>query len=90
MKTAIIHARVELDTKAEAERVLRKLGMSPTEAIRIFYTQICLRGGLPFPVQVPSQLTSDTLAKSRHGEDVQECDDCGDRALRIMCRHVSV
>jgi len=72
MKTAIIHARVEPDTKAKAEGVLRKLGMTPTEAIRIFYTQICLKDGLPFAVEIPSQLTSDTLARSQRGDDVEE------------------
>ena len=72
MKTAIIHARVEPETKAKAEGILRRLGMTPTEAIRIFYSQICLKNGLPFPVEIPNQLTSDTLAKSRKGEDVEE------------------
>ena len=72
MKTAIVHARVEPDTKAEAERVLRALGMTPTEAIRVFYAQICLQGGLPFAVKVPNERTRETLARSRRGEDVRE------------------
>ncbi|MFC1461795.1 type II toxin-antitoxin system RelB/DinJ family antitoxin [Verrucomicrobiota bacterium] len=73
-KTAIIHARVEPRTKNKAEGVLRKLGMSPTEAIRLFYTQICLRGGLPFPVLVPNELTERTLDKSKKNKDVQSFD----------------
>lgn len=72
MKTAIIHARIEPQTKQRAEGVLRKLGLTPTEAIRIFYRQISLRGGLPFPVEIPNKLTSSTLEKSRQGEDIQE------------------
>ncbi len=70
-KTAIIHARVEPGTKKKAESVLKKLGISPTEAIRLFYRQICLRGGLPFPVLIPNDLTKKTLAKSAKGEDVE-------------------
>jgi len=70
-KTAIIHARVEPGTKKKAEGVLKKLGMSPTEAIRLFYRQICLRGGLPFPVLIPNDLTKKTLGKSAKGEDVE-------------------
>ena len=70
-KTAIIHARVEPGTKKKAEGVLKKLGMSPTEAIRLFYRQICLRGGLPFPVLIPNDLTKKTLDKSAKGEDVE-------------------
>ena len=70
-KSAVIHARVEPRTKRKAEGVLRKLGMSPTEAIRLFYRQICLRGGLPFPVLIPNDLTKATLDKSAKGEGVQ-------------------
>ncbi|MFH0789154.1 MAG: type II toxin-antitoxin system RelB/DinJ family antitoxin [Pseudomonadota bacterium] len=72
MKTAIIHARIEPQTKQRAEGVLRKLGLTPTEAIRIFYRQISLRGGLPFPVEIPNKLTSFTMEKSRQGEDIQK------------------
>ena len=73
-KTAIIHARVEPRTKKKAEGVLRKLGMSPTEAIRLFYTQICLRGGLPFRVLIPNDLTKETLDRSAKGQDVESFD----------------
>ena len=77
-KTAIIHARVEPRTKKMAESVLKKLGMSPTEAIRLFYTQICLRQGLPFPVLVPNELTEQTLEKSRNNECVTTFDTLDD------------
>lgn len=73
-KTAIIHARVAPRTKKKAEGVLRKLGMSPTEAIRLFYKQICLRGGLPFPVLIPNDLTKETLDKSSKGEGIKTFD----------------
>jgi DNA-damage-inducible protein J len=72
MKTSAVHARIEPQTKEKAEEILRSLGLTPTEAIRIFYKQISLRGGLPFPVAIPNKLTASTLEKSRRGEDVQE------------------
>lgn len=72
MKTSAVHARIEPQTKEKAEEILRSLGLTPTEAIRIFYKQISLRGGLPFPVAIPNKLTALTLEKSRRGEDVQE------------------
>jgi DNA-damage-inducible protein J len=72
MKIAIIHARIEPNTKRNAESMLRTLGLSPTEAIRMFYRQITLRGGLPFAVIIPNKQTAATLKKSRHGEDVEE------------------
>jgi len=72
MKTSAVHARIEPKTKEKAEGILRSLGITPTEAIRIFYKQISLRGGLPFTVAIPNKLTASTLEKSRRGEDVQE------------------
>ena len=74
MKTAVIHARIEPNTKLLAEGILHKIGISPTEAIRIFYRQITLRGGIPFAVEIPNKLTTSTLKKSRCGEDVTEFD----------------
>ncbi len=53
---------------------MRKLGMSPTEAIRLFYSQICLRGGIPFRVLIPNNLTKETLGKSAKGQDVESFD----------------
>ncbi len=72
MKSAIVHARIEPQIKRQAEGVLHGLGLSPTEAIRIFYRLITLRRGLPFSVTMPNECTTKTLEKSRHGEDVQK------------------
>ena len=74
MKTAMVHARIEPDTKRSAEGVLRRLGISPTEAIRIFYRQITLRNGLPFAVHVPTKRTAATLRKSQGGQGVEPFD----------------
>ena len=74
MKTSIIHARIEPQIKRNAEGVLHKLGLSPTEAIRMFYRQITLRGGLPFAVVIPNALTASTLEKSRHGKEIETFD----------------
>ena len=72
--SAVVHARVEAQTKKQAERVLRKLGMTPTEAIRLYYTQVALHGGIPFPVRIPNKRTRDTLRKSGKGQEVESFD----------------
>ncbi len=74
MKTATIHARINPDTKAKAETILHQLGMTPTEAIRLFYAQITLQNGLPFAVTIPNNLTAATLTKSYRGEDIEAFD----------------
>jgi len=78
MKTAVIHARIEPQVKSQAEEVLHSLGISPTDAIGIFYRQITLRRGLPFAVSIPNARTAATLAKSRRGEDLEAFDSLDD------------
>lgn len=73
-KTETIHARIEPKTKKKAEKVLKRLGMSPTEAIRIFYNQISLCNGIPFPIRIPNSTTQKTLEKSARNEDIQSFD----------------
>jgi DNA-damage-inducible protein J len=53
VKETYVRARVDADLKADSEDVLRQLGMSTTEAIRLFLAQIRLRRGLPFPIELP-------------------------------------
>jgi DNA-damage-inducible protein J len=70
MKTAAIHSRIEPETKLKAEGILRKLGLSPTEAIRLFYTQITLQNGLPFSISIPNAETVQALEDSRSGRNL--------------------
>jgi len=72
MKTATIRARTEPSLKADAERVFRKLGISSSEAINLFYSQVRLRKGLPFPVEIPIAVTRQTFEKTDRGEDLHE------------------
>lgn len=54
MKDAVVRARIDAGLKQDAEDVLDSLGMSTTEAIRIFLTQVKLRKALPFVISLPS------------------------------------
>lgn len=64
-KTDTIRARVEPDLKREAESLFKRLGLSPTEAIRLFYRQVTLRRGLPFEVKVPNETTRKAMQEAR-------------------------
>ena len=72
MKTATIRARTEPRLKADAERIFRKLGISSSEAINLFYAQVRLRKALPFAVKIPNALTRETFEKTDRGEDLHE------------------
>ncbi len=74
MKTAVLHTRIDPKLKTQAEAVFEEIGLSSSDAIRIFYKQVVLRKGLPFDVSIPNKETAETLAKSRRGEDVETFD----------------
>ena len=67
-KTEFIRARVEPELKYQAEEILSKLGLSPTDAITLFYVQVTLHGGLPFEVRIPNTETMDALRQARSQE----------------------
>ncbi len=77
-KTEMIHARIEPRLKKRAEKVFQELGLTATEAIRMFYRQVDLRGGIPFAVQIPNKETAETLRKAEAGEDVFDAEDMND------------
>jgi DNA-damage-inducible protein J len=74
-RTATVRARVEPRLKAEVDRLLDHLGLTTTEAITIFYNQIRLRRGLPFPVEIPNAATRQTFEATDRGEGLNAYED---------------
>jgi len=70
-KSKMIRARVEPALKHDAEAVLDKLGMTPTEAITLFYKQVTLYRGLPFPVRIPNAATRRALRAACSRKDIE-------------------
>jgi DNA-damage-inducible protein J len=73
-KSEMIRARVEPALKHRAEAVLDKLGMTPTEAITLFYKQVTLYRGLPFPVRIPNAATRRALREARSRKGIESFD----------------
>ena len=70
-QSAVVHARIDQATKAATEKVLDSLGMTPTEAIRLFYRQIAIRKSFPLELHVPNKLTASVLSKSDKNQDIE-------------------
>jgi DNA-damage-inducible protein J len=70
-KSETIRARVEPGLKHDAEAVLDKLGMTPTEAITLFYKQVTLYRGLPFPIRMPNATTRKALQEARSRRNIE-------------------
>jgi len=65
MKEAVVRARVSIDLKSEAEEVFEELGLTTTEAIRLFLSQVRLRRGLPFHVTLPGESNDLLVGRSK-------------------------
>jgi DNA-damage-inducible protein J len=63
-KTLMIHARIDPKLKKSAESVFSEIGISTTEAIRLFLKQVELHKGLPFPVSIPNEQTIAAMAEA--------------------------
>ena len=53
--TTAVYARIDTNLKENAESILSQLGISPSGAIQMLYSQIVLRGGMPFDLRLPSK-----------------------------------
>jgi len=82
-RTAMVNARTERELKKEVEGILQSLGMSTTEAINIFFRQVKLRRGLPFPVEIPNDETLKVFQDSEEGKGLVECKDADDMFNRL-------
>lgn len=67
-KTAKVNARVEPKLKEDAERVLDALGLSTTDAIRVFFKQIVHFRGIPFDVRLPNRTTRKAMEQARKSQ----------------------
>jgi DNA-damage-inducible protein J len=74
-KTASVSVRVRPELKARAEKIFEQLGLSPTDAITMFYSQVSLRQGIPFPVEIPNAATMKAIKDADAGIDVHKVND---------------
>ncbi len=66
-KTTPVYARIDSSLKERAEEILAKLGITPSSLIQMLYSQVILREGVPFElnlgIQAPKALGSMTRAE---------------------------
>ncbi len=70
-KTTTISVRIDPETKKGAELVFKKLGLTASQAITLFYQQAALQQGLPFIVKIPNDLTAETLETARSRSNLE-------------------
>ncbi|MFK7845043.1 MAG: type II toxin-antitoxin system RelB/DinJ family antitoxin [Rhodothermales bacterium] len=80
-KSSSISARIDPKIKQRAEQIFQQLGLTASQAITLFYRQVEMRKGLPFPVEIPNETTlkalkeaqdKDNLSKFESSQDLYE------------------
>ena len=69
--TSPVYARIDTSLKDSAESILMKLGITPSAAIQMLYSQIVLHNGIPFDVRIPSKKPVAAGALSRAELDAE-------------------
>ena len=67
--TSVVYARIDTNLKENAEAVLSQLGISPSSAIQMLYSQIVLQKGMPFDLRLPAPVPKAAGAMSREELD---------------------
>lgn len=52
--TTAVYARIDTNLKNNAESIMSQLGITPSAAIQMFYSQVVLTKGIPFELRLPS------------------------------------
>ena len=58
---ARISSRIDTELKNKADSILAQIGIKPSQAIIMFYTQIVRQRGIPFELKVPNEETVQAL-----------------------------
>ena len=62
--TAMIHVRVDEETKTQAAETLASMGLSVSDAIRVFLKRVIIEKAMPFEVRVPNIETRAAMAEA--------------------------
>jgi DNA-damage-inducible protein J len=63
----VVRARVGVQVKDKAARVLGDLGLSVSDAIRLLLVRVAVENALPFEIEVPNAETRAAMAELEQG-----------------------
>lgn len=65
MSTTMIHVRLDENLKNEAVSALEAMGLSLSDAIRVFLTRVVAEQQIPFTLRVPNAETQQAMHEAR-------------------------
>jgi DNA-damage-inducible protein J len=65
---ALVQARIDGEVKQEAAAVLKGMGLTVSDAVRLMLTRVAREKTLPFDVRTPNAATREAMAELERGE----------------------
>ncbi|QWD63362.1 type II toxin-antitoxin system RelB/DinJ family antitoxin [Polynucleobacter sp. MWH-UH2A] len=66
--SAIVRVQIDRELKDEAAAVLKTIGLTPADALRILMTRVAREKALPFETLVPNKGTIAAMKEARKGK----------------------
>jgi DNA-damage-inducible protein J len=68
--TTMVHVRMHKGVKTKAEKALKAMGLSVSDAVRVLLTRVATEQALPFDVRVPNVKTRAAMKELESGRGV--------------------
>jgi DNA-damage-inducible protein J len=71
MKTEMLSTRIDYETKAAFTHICDEIGLSPSQAIKLFAKAVINHGGIPFELRAkqPNAQTQEAIEELEAGKD---------------------
>jgi DNA-damage-inducible protein J len=66
--TTMVHVRMDGRVKARAEKALSSMGLSMSDAVRVFLTRVAADKAIPFNLEVPNAKTRAAMKELESGK----------------------
>jgi DNA-damage-inducible protein J len=72
MSDCVVRSRIDPKVKAKATKVFEHMGLTLSEAIRLFLYQSVLEKRIPFSINIPNAVTYAALEATERGEGLEK------------------
>lgn len=66
MTTTMVHVRLDDDIKTQAAQTLASMGLTVSDAVRVFLTRVVTDQQLPFELKAPNAATRSAMREARN------------------------
>jgi DNA-damage-inducible protein J len=71
MADSIVRSRIDPIVKDEASKLLKSMGLTLSDGIRLFLYQVIANKSLPFIIKAPNKVTQEAMTAARNGKGLE-------------------